>query len=324
MNLVRNLNYANRKNPIWQHANQRANRYLNNLLLKEVLKMLPVMLLFKFRQYQKLVLGAVIALLFLLLLFAHQKGFAQTDSAAYYKKLAYENKHYPRNNVQINLSSLALQNYNFGYERSLGRKSTFMASYRYMPLSNVNDISLVKTVVEKYLASEDALKKDLANLSTSNKTFTGEFRFYGGKHPGARGFYLSLYGRYTDMQVNYNYNFMAANNQKYLIPLKNNLKGFGGGLMLGSKWLIAKRVTFDWYIIGGHYGKLTGDRAGVMNLNTLSATDKNNLKSNLESDFTVSNQKYVTATVDNTGVTTKVDGPFIGLRGLGFSLGIAF
>lgn len=323
MNLVRNLNYANRKNPIWQHANQRANRYLNNLLLKEVLKMLPVMLLFKFRQHQKLVLCAVIALLFLLL-FAHEKGYAQTDSTAYYKKLAYENKHYPRNNVQINLSSLALKNYNFSLERSLSKKVTFVAGYRYMPLSTISDISLVKTVVDKYLNDQDELKNDLSNLSTGNKTYTGEFRFYGGKHPGARGFYLSLYGRYTDMQVNYNYNFTAANNQKYLIPLKNNLKGFGGGLMLGSKWLIAKRVTFDWYVIGGHYGKLTGDGAGAMNLSSLSATDKSNLKSNLESDFTVSNQKYVTATVDNTGVTTKVDGPFIGLRGLGFSLGIAF
>lgn len=317
-----NLNKPQPRNHNWIQFDGQAKRYLNKLLLKEVLKMLPVLLLYKMRQYQKLGFATVIALLFLLL-FALEKGYAQTNSARS-KKLAYENKHYPRNNVQINLSSLALKNYNFSYERSLSRKVTFVAGYRFMPLSTVGDISLVKTVADKYLSDEDNLKNDLSNVSTGNKTYTGEFRFYGGKHPGARGFYLSLYGRYTDMQVNYNYNFTAANNQKYLIPLKNNLKGFGGGLMLGSKWLIAKRVTFDWYVIGGHYGKLTGDGAGVMNLSSLSATDKSNLKSNLESDFTLSNQKYVTATVDNAGVKTKVDGPFIGLRGLGFSLGIAF
>jgi len=323
MNTVRNLNYANRKNPIWQQANNKANRYLNKLLFKEILKIIPALLLFKIRQFNKWTLCIATSLCMLFL--AHENSYAQQSSTAHKEKLALENKHYPKNNVQMNLSSLALKNYNFSYERSLSRKITFVAGYRFMPLSTVSDISLVKTVADKYLSDGDNLKNDLSNVSISNKTYTGEFRFYGGKHPGARGFYLSLYGRYTDMQVNYNYNFVAANNQKYLIPLKNNLKGFGGGLMLGSKWLIAKRVTFDWYVIGGHYGKLTGDGAGAMNLSTLSAPDKNNLKGNLESDFTlIGDKSYLTATVDNAGVKTKVDGPFIGLRGLGFSLGIAF
>lgn len=81
---VRNLNYTNRKNPIWQKANSRANRYLKKLLLKEVLKMLPVMLLYKVRQYQKLVLAFLITLLFVMV-FALQKGYAQTglDDASF-------------------------------------------------------------------------------------------------------------------------------------------------------------------------------------------------------------------------------------------------
>ncbi|MEX8547658.1 MAG: hypothetical protein V5804_08660 [Mucilaginibacter sp.] len=95
-------------------------------------------------------------------------------------------------------------------------------------------------------------------------------------------------------------------------------------MMLGSKFLIAKRVTFDWYIIGGHYGKISGDGNGTANLSNLSPKDKSNLKSQLESDFTVQDKSLVTATIDNAGVKAKVDGPFIGLRGLGFNLGIAF
>lgn len=79
MNMVRNLNYANRKNPIWQKANNRANRYLKKLLLKEVLKMLPLLLVFKIRQYQKLVLAFITAVFFLLF-FALQSGYAQTSS----------------------------------------------------------------------------------------------------------------------------------------------------------------------------------------------------------------------------------------------------
>lgn len=322
MEPLRNQNHNERSNPAWIQFDGQAKRYLNKLLFKEILKMLPAMLLFRVRHYQKLSFAIVIALLLMLLL-AHEKGYAQVDSVAYYKKLTFENKHYPRNNVQINLSSLALQNYNFSYERSLSRKITFVAGYRFMPLSTVGNISLVKTVADKYLNDNDGLKNDLSNLSTGNKTFTGEFRFYGGKHSGARGFYASLYGRYTNMQVNYNYGY-ATSSQKYVIPLQNNLKGFGGGLMFGSKFLIGKLITFDWYIIGGHYGKISGDGNAVVNLSALSTADKNNLKSDLESKFTILNKSYATATVDNYGVKTNTNSPFVGLRGLGFNLGIAF
>ena len=322
MKLLRTFDFERRHHNDWIQFDGQAKRYLNKLLFKEILKLLPALLLYKIRQCKKWFL--LVATVTLVLFLSTQNCNAQTDSVAYYKKLAYENQHYPKNNVQINLSSLALQNYNFGYERSLGRKSTFMAGYRYMPLSNVNDIGLVKTVVQKYLNDQDALKNDLSALSTSNKTFTGEFRFYGGKHPGARGFYTSLYGRYTNLQVNYNYNFTSAANQKYAIPLQSSLKGFGGGLMFGSKFLIGKLVTFDWYIIGGHYGTISGNGQANVNLSTLTPTDKNNLKADLESKFTLLNKSYATATVDNSGVKTVTNAPFIGLRGLGFNLGIAF
>jgi hypothetical protein len=132
-----------------------------------------------------------------------------------------------------------------------------------------------------------------------------------------------LYGRYTTMQLNYNYTY-AGSLQNYNIPLKNNLKGFGGGLMIGSKYLIAKRFTFDWYIIGGHYGKLKGDGIGAANLSTLTASDRQNVKDDIEDKFVIADKSYVTATVENSGVKTHVDAPFIGIRGLGFNLGIAF
>jgi len=93
MNTIRNLNYANRSNPIWQQANNKANRYLNKLLVKEILKMIPALLLFKIRQYQKLTLTFVIVL-FVLLFLPYKKGYVQIDPAAYWKKPNLENKHY--------------------------------------------------------------------------------------------------------------------------------------------------------------------------------------------------------------------------------------
>ncbi len=85
MYAARNLNYTNRKNPIWQKANNRANRYLKKLLLKEVLKMLPFLLVFKLRQYQKVVIAVAIALI-LLLLFAQQKSYAYHKIVVEYDK----------------------------------------------------------------------------------------------------------------------------------------------------------------------------------------------------------------------------------------------
>lgn len=105
MNLVRNLNYANRKNPVWQQANRRANRYLYKLLLKEVLKMLPVMLLFKVRLYQKFVVTTVIALL-VLLLFALENNYAQAGFAG----ASFIHKKIVLNGLYIKKLRLVVQN----------------------------------------------------------------------------------------------------------------------------------------------------------------------------------------------------------------------
>jgi len=229
-----------------------------------------------------------------------------------------------KNNVKINLSSLVLDNYSFFYERSLSRKISFVAGYRFMPASTVGELPGVQKLSERYLEDEEDIRDDLNNLSTSNNTFTGEFRFYGGKKPGARGLYLSLYGRYTDMQIDYSYDY-ETNNNAYLIPLKSDLKGFGGGLMIGSQWLIAKRVVLDWYILGGHYGKLTGNADAAVDLSSMTAAEKAELQQDLESLLEVQDISYISeVSVTDEGVKAKVDGPFLGIRGAGINLGIAF
>ena len=101
MKLLRHFDFERQPNHNWIQFDGQAKRYLNKLLVKEVLQMLPSMLLYKLRQYHKLGLALVIALLLILFL-AYQNGYAQTDSVGNQKNLAYE-KHYPRNNVQINL-----------------------------------------------------------------------------------------------------------------------------------------------------------------------------------------------------------------------------
>ncbi|GGK63813.1 hypothetical protein GCM10011405_09780 [Rufibacter glacialis] len=229
-----------------------------------------------------------------------------------------------KNILKINLSSLAFDNYSLSYERSISRKTTLVAGYRFMPETNVGSLPLVEKVVEQLEEEEDGLVEDLNRSTAANKTYTGEIRFYSGKKPGARGLYLSLYGRYMDLDATYSHEY-DTDTRTYVIPIDGNVKGLGGGLMVGAQWLIAKRIAFDWFIMGGHYGKMKVDMNGRTDLSTMTAEEKRELEEDIESivDDLPGNSE-VEATVTNNGVTVKGNAPFLGIRGLGFSLGIAF
>jgi hypothetical protein len=228
---------------------------------------------------------------------------------------------YRKNNVKINVSSLFLNNYNFYYERSLSRKISFSAGYRVMPKTILTTTTLGEKAMD--LLDEDDDDNDLSKMSLSNNTITGEFRFYGGRKPGARGFYLSVYGRYSKFSIDYPYDFHSGG-KNYKIPLKGNLTGFGGGLMIGAQWLIARRVVLDWYILGLQYGKMTGNVDGLTDLSAMSQADKDYLRDDIEGIISIGDKEYIKATVTDDGVRTKFDGPFAGIRAAGISLGIAF
>lgn len=230
---------------------------------------------------------------------------------------------YSKNRLRVNISSLFLNNYSFTYERSLTRKISFVAGYRTMPKIILGKVTLIKRIVDLVGSEEDAIKNDIDRISLSNSAYTGELRFYTGHKPGARGFYCSLYGRYSQLTIDYPYEFYT-NTKTYVIPIKTTPKMWGAGLMIGAQWLIAKRISLDWYILGGHYGSIKGDASGVVDLSELSSFDKEELKGDIENLLTVGNKQYITATVTNQGVQAKIDGPMLGFRGAGINIGIAF
>lgn len=231
---------------------------------------------------------------------------------------------YRKNIFKINLSSFAFHNNSISYERLLSRKVSFVAGYRFMPEVRASTSYIGKKVLEKYGNNSNNLKDNLNSTIIGNTTYTGEFRFYGGKKPGARGFYLSLYGRYMALKTNYAYEYVNERGT-YVIPLAGTIKGIAGGLMIGSQWQIKKRITLDWYILGGHYGKLNGTLNGITDLKTMSEENKRELRENIESFNEELNGKVVIkATVKDQGVGVEGTAPFIGIRGLGFNIGIAF
>jgi len=230
---------------------------------------------------------------------------------------------YSKNRLKINVSSLFLNNYSFSYERSLTRKISFVAGYRLMPKTQLGNITLIKRIIDQVAKDGDGIKNDINKIGISNNCFTGELRFYTGHKPGPRGFYLSLYGRYSQFNIDYAYEYETGS-KTFAIPIKASSRMWGAGLMIGAQWLIARRITLDWYILGGHYGSIKGDASGTADLSSMSSADKEGVKEDLEGLISIGDKKFVTATVTNQGVQARIDGPMVGLRGAGINIGIAF
>jgi hypothetical protein len=245
----------------------------------------------------------------------------QPDSLKAQVKL--EQPVYLRNSVKMNLVSLVLNNYSFSYERVLSPRLSVVGSYGFMPEKVLGDRELVKRIARRFIDVEQAAS-DLDIITTSTNTFTGEVRLYGSKHPGARGFYASLYGRYMRLNVKYPDIYRSVENKPYHIPYQGTLHGVGAGLMAGFQWLIREQVTLDWYILGGHYGKMFGDVVAVKDLSEMSPAEKAGLKEDIEHYVSIGDKQYMEATVTDEGVKAKAFGPFLGVRGFGINLGIAF
>jgi len=226
---------------------------------------------------------------------------------------------YPKNNIKFNVPGMILfNNYTFSYERMLSRKISVTGSFRFMPTKSVTSTTIGQKIAEKFINASD-----YDNVTASNKAYTLECRFYGGKHPGARGFYVAVYGRYTDFDIYYPYDFYSETNDHYLIPLDAKLHGIGGGIGFGAQWLIAKRITLDFTVLGAHFGSLNGNAIGKTDLSALSEKDKQNLEDEINSIIDISDKQYITSTVTSEGVQATIKGPFIGIK-TGISIGIAF
>lgn len=262
----------------------------------------------------------------LLLCASASASFAQSDSTQVITKIkpAIESPVFKKNNVKINLSSLALNNYSLSIERFLTSKVSFAAGYNLMPKTNLGDMTLTQQLADKFLKDGNGIREQLDQAHFSNHAYTGELRLYTGKHAGPRGFYISAYGRYTKMEFDYLGSYKPFMGDEIPLPYVGKLDGFGGGLMFGAQWLIANRVTLDWYIVGAHYGKLGGDINIIQDFRNMPESNRRDLENEIEERFTVGGKQLIEATITDNGGFGKVDAPFMGIRGFGINLGLAF
>jgi len=231
-----------------------------------------------------------------------------------------------RNILKMNLSSLALNNYSFTYERGIGKKTSLSVNYRFMPNGDMPYQSQIKSLI-----NDNSI--DFGNFKIGGYAITPEFRLY--SHKNMRGFYLAVYGRYSsfDMTIplKYTYTTPTASTTKSAL-FTGNVSAMSGGFMIGTQHNIFKNCVIDIWIVGTHFGNSSSKDLKATFTPALSGTapapgyDSEQTAVQKAINGIDASPFKVTGKVDNSGsfATLDASGPWLGIRGLGFNFGIRF
>ena len=223
-----------------------------------------------------------------------------------------------KNIIKSNLSSLAINNYNITYERSFLKKMSLSVGVRYMPKSQLP----LKSMIEKFIDDPNVKIND---FQVGNFAITPEVRFYlsAGK---LKGFYIAPYARYATFDVSIPVTYDNPNySTKPTVLFNGTIKSVSAGVLLGTQFSLAKKLVLDIYLIGGHYGSSSGTIDAV-NINPAMNTpqEKQALQDQLDKFKEVGPFRFDGKVTSSTTAYITSDGPWAGVRALGFSLGIRF
>lgn len=161
-------------------------------------------------------------------------------------------------------------------------------------------------------------------------SITPEVRFYpfnNDKGGAPHGFYIAPYFRYSKYSVSADYRDIIDSK-----PVDFNYSltfaGGNGGILLGAQWILGKRVSLDWWIVGGGIGRARVILEAASSAVNMSSQDQKDVKEQLEADF--SSVQFLGAgspqvETTNNSVKMTIKGlPMTSFRGFGLCLGIAF
>jgi len=219
----------------------------------------------------------------------------------------------PAKNIgKINLPALALKNISIQYERAIARKVTVAGTFRYMPTGS---IPLKSTFIK--LADDPDTERQLNNLNVGNIAFMPEIRYYLSKKGAFRGFYLGAFASIAKFKADVVLEY-DDNGTTETIPMKGDITGISGGLMIGAQFKLSKKIYLDWWILGPHYGNSKGSLSGKK---TMDAADQQSLRDELH-DLDIPLTEF-TYNVDGNGATMNIKGPWAGVRS-GICIGFRF
>jgi len=222
------------------------------------------------------------------------------------------------NVVKLNLSSLAFNNYNLTYERSIGKHFSASLGLRYMPKGNLP----FQSTVENIIGSENDI--NYGAFQAGNFAITPEFRWY--VHKKMRGFYVAPYLRYASFDMTIPVQYTATQfgvTQTEDANFNGKINSFSGGLMIGVQYPIFKKLVLDIWIVGGHYGHATGNNLQANFNPALNAQEQQSLQQSIN-DIDISPFKVTGKVTSSTTATLDGSGPWAGVRGLGINLGFKF
>ena len=226
-----------------------------------------------------------------------------------------------KNIFKFNLTGPIVNSYVAQYERVLTKRSSITFT---VGIASKAPLPFKQTLMNDFGGNDDA-KRAIETTIFDKQTYTFEYRFYtGGQAP--RGFYIAPFLRYTNLNISQDYTFTPSDNILHTAHLNAHIGAGSAGVLLGYQFLLGSHWAIDWWIIGPFIGlPTTGHFTGVSNpgFQDMSATDRANLKSNIES---VNIPLWtVNATItDPNQVDVDVKGPYYGIRTMGLTIGYRF
>jgi hypothetical protein len=220
------------------------------------------------------------------------------------------------NIVKVNLSSLALKNYSFSYERKISKRISVALGYRTEPKGSPPFQSQLENLI-------NSSNINFSRFEMGNTAWTPEVRFYLGKG-NMRGFYIAPYMRFSSFDITSPVKYttvVAGTNYTKEADFSGKITSTNGGLMIGTQHRLFKVLVIDIWIIGGHYGSSKGD-LNFAATTPLSPQEQTSLKQNLD-NIDPKPFKF-TNTVNANGAKISSDGPWAGIRGAGINIGFHF
>jgi hypothetical protein len=218
------------------------------------------------------------------------------------------------NIVKWNLSSMALNNYHFSYERHIYKSLSISVAYRTMPYGNVPYQKEFQDLI-------NSNELNFSRFQMGNTAITIEPRIYLSLKK-MKGFYLAPYLRFATFDISapvkYSSNGTVPPGSKDA-DFTGKIKSTSGGLLIGYQFQLLKKLVLDFQIIGLHYGKSNGDLNFAA---TLSPFEQQSLRDNLKNIKT--DPFTFTSNVTSNGAQITTDGPWAGIRGLNLGLGFRF
>lgn len=219
-----------------------------------------------------------------------------------------------KDDLKVNISSLAIRNYHITYERSLTPKLSLSLGFRYMPKGQLP----FEKQFKKLIKNDNV---DVANTQLGNLAVTPEFRAYMGKGT-MHGFYISIYGRYARFDATVPVQFTNQEGGTNQALFDGRIKSYSGGIMFGTQYTLWKIVVLDIMIVGGHFGHCNGNLL-ANNINPpMTPLEQQSLQHNINKNngktFNVSGQ-----VTSPTSANITVSGPWAGIRS-GVNVGIRF